>query len=47
MHQKMQEQSGQFNNTQQDGFKPRSATPNPGNKPKSGDYIEFEEVNAH
>jgi hypothetical protein len=45
MQQKMQEQqASQYQNDQQQGYRPRPATPNPGSKPKSGDYIEFEEI---
>ena len=45
MQQKMQEQqAGQHPNDQQQGYRPQSTPPNPGNRPKSGDYIDFEEV---
>ena len=43
-HQKMQEQAGNTTQDRQQGFKPQSSAPNPGNRPKSGDYLEFEEV---
>ena len=39
MQRRMNEQMGQ----QQD-FQPKASRPNPGVKPKSGDYIDFEEV---
>ncbi|HEV7781340.1 MAG TPA: hypothetical protein VGO58_08735 [Chitinophagaceae bacterium] len=44
MHQKMQEQAGNSGQNQHQGFRPQSSAPNTGNRPKSGDYIEFEEV---